>query len=344
MEADPRRFSSRNGFTFADLGDDFKYRSILSSDGQEHLDKRRLIAPLMSLDGVQALEWTIQNAVIDILDAIPLGEPFDCVEQVSKKLTGRMLATMMGLPQSDYERLVHWTDIAAIIPGPREVIKTFEEKDRLLQDCYSYFIALREEAQRLPKAKNFISLLVHSPEQKDMTNEEFLLFMIVLLVGGNETTRNSISGSLLFLDQNPDQRHIMYTIPATMKSAVSEIIRFQTPLNYMRRTATEDIQWHDKLIRKGDKVIFWYASGNRDPLAIDRPDQFIINRRYAGRHLSFGFGPHRCIGRHLAEIQIRILWEEIIRRNWIIRPCGEIRRIQSNFINGYEKIDAIVSA
>lgn len=343
MEADTRRFSSRNGFTFADLADDFKYRSILSSDGQEHLKKRRSIAPLMSLDGVHALEWTIQKAVTDILDAIPLGAPFDWVNLVSKRLTGRMLATMMGVPQSEYERLIYWTEIAAIIPGPQEAVKTFEEKDCLLQDCYAYFIALREDFKEQKRAMNFISILAHSQDQRDMTDEEFLLFVIILLVGGNETTRNSISGSLLFLDQNPSQRHIMYTVPETIKSAVSEIIRFQTPLSYMRRTATEDVEWRDKLIRKGDKVIFWYASGNRDPLAIDDPDRFIVNRRYAGRHLSFGFGPHRCIGRHLAEMQIRILWEEIIRRGWTIRPCGEVKRTQSNFINGFEKIEAIIN-
>lgn len=343
IEADPRRFSSRNGFTFADIGDSFKFRSILSSDGKDHTQKRRAIAPLMSLDGVQALELTIQRAVDEILDELPIGEKFDWVNAVSIKLTGRMLATMMGVPQELYPRLIEWTNTAAIVPGPAERAKTFEEKDELLKDCYEYFLALREFCRTQPKAMNFISLLAQNTEQDEMPLEEFLLFVIVLLVGGNETTRNSISGSALFLHQFPDQRTIFYNDPTSMKSGVSEIVRFQTPLNYMRRTATEDIELGGKLIRKGDKVILWYMSGNRDPSAIEEPDQFIVKRPHAGRHLAFGFGPHRCIGRHLAEMQIRILWQSIIDRQWIVEPGGVIERTASNFINGFERLDVVIA-
>jgi cytochrome P450 len=178
--------------------------------------------------------------------------------------------------------------------------------------------------------------------KREMEVDEYLSTIIILIVGGNETTRNSISASVVFFDQFPEQRDLFYNHPELMESGISEIIRYQTPLIYMRRTATEDVEIGEKTIKKGDKVVMWYLSGNRDEDAISQPDEFIINRMRAGRHLSFGFGPHRCIGRRLAEMQIRVLWEEIIRRKWIIQPTGKTKRTVSNFINGFNKLEVII--
>jgi cytochrome P450 len=340
IEADPKRFSSRSGFTLTDIDSDFKHRSILSSDGQDHLRQRRTIAPLMTMEGINALEVTIKKAAIEILDAVPLDKPFDWVERVSIALTGRMLATMMGAPHSDFQKLIHWSHIASIVPGANTDLKSFEEKDHLLEDCYRYFLARREISAASPLSLNFVSLLAHM--KPEMEINEYLSTIIILIVGGNETTRNSISASVLFFDQFPDQRDLFYTHPELMGSGISEIIRYQTPLMYMRRTATEDVEIGRKTIKKGDKVIMWYLSGNRDEEAISYPDEFIINRTRSGRHLSFGFGPHRCIGRRLAEMQIRVLWQEIIRRKWIIQPTGNTERTVSNFINGFNKLEVII--
>jgi cytochrome P450 len=340
IEADPRRFSSRSGFTLADIDSDFKHRSILSSDGQDHLRQRRAIAPLMTVEGINALEVTIKDAAIEILDSVPLDKPFDWVERVSIALTGRMLATMIGVPHSDFQKLIHWSHIASIIPGANADLNSFEEKDRLLQDCYQYFLAHRAISAASRQSLNFVSLLAHM--KPEIEADEYLSTMIILIVGGNETTRNSISASVLFFDQFPAQRELFYNHPELMESAISEIIRYQTPVMYMRRTATEDVEIGRKTIKTGDKVIMWYLSGNRDAEAISYPDEFIINRTRAGRHLSFGFGPHRCIGRRIAEMQIRVLWEEIIRRKWVIQPTGRTERSVSNFINGYNKLEVLI--
>jgi cytochrome P450 len=251
-----------------------------------------------------------------------------------------MLATMMGAPHSDFQKLIHWSHIASIIPGPNADLGSFEEKDRLLEDCYRYFLARRDISVASPLSLNFVSLLAHM--KREMEVDEYLSTIIILIVGGNETTRNSISASVVFFDQFPEQRDLFYNHPELMESGISEIIRYQTPLIYMRRTATEDVEIGEKTIKKGDKVVMWYLSGNRDEDAISQPDEFIINRMRAGRHLSFGFGPHRCIGRRLAEMQIRVLWEEIIRRKWIIQPTGNTERTVSNFINGFNKLEVII--
>ena len=342
VEADTKRFSSASGFTFADIDPNFHYRSVMASDGHQHRQKRTAISPMMTLEGLQKLELYIRAAVKEILDSLTVGETFDWVDKVSMALTSRMLAIMMGMPSSDCGQLLKWTAIAATIPGKGELFETFEEQDALLDECYRYFLDLRAEKIGKPPEFNFISMLAHSDATASMDIQEFLLTIIVLLVGGNETTRNTISGSALFLDENPDQKIRFYTDPDVMKSGISEILRFQTPVAYMRRTATVDVLIGGKTIRKGDKVILWYLSGNRDPDAIPDPEKFIVDRPYAGRHLSFGFGPHRCIGRHLAEMQLKILWEEIIRRNWLVKPTGRLVRTDSNFVNGYNSLEVIL--
>jgi cytochrome P450 len=171
---------------------------------------------------------------------------------------------------------------------------------------------------------------------------ELLGNLMLLIVGGNDTTRNSITGGVYFLNRYPEQYEKLKADPSLIPNMVSEIIRYQTPLAHMRRIALEDFELGGKLIRKGDKVVMWYASGNRDEDVIDRADEFLIDRERARHHVAFGFGIHRCMGNRVAEMQLRILWEEILKRFDKVEVVGEPERVQSNFVTGYTRLPVVL--
>ena len=187
---------------------------------------------------------------------------------------------------------------------------------------------------------DLISMLAHGESTRNMDKMEYLGNLILLIVGGNDTTRNSISGGLLALNQFPDQYAKLQADPSVIPNMVAEIIRWQTPLAYMRRTALQDVELGGKTIRKGDKVAMWYVSGNRDETVIENPNELVIDRDRARQHLSFGFGIHRCVGNRLAEMQLRITWEEILKRwpDQRIEVLQEPRRVHSSFVKGYEEL------
>ncbi len=177
-----------------------------------------------------------------------------------------------------------------------------------------------------------------------MTMRERMGILILFLVGGNDTTRNSMSGGLWGLSQFPDELRKLRAKPELVPNVVSEIIRYQTPVMHMRRTALEDVEFGGKQIKKGDKVVVWYISGNRDETAIDRADEFVADRRRAREHLSFGFGIHRCLGNRLAELQLRILWEEILSRDLQIEVLGKPEYAYSNFLRGIKSLPVRLAA
>ena len=187
-------------------------------------------------------------------------------------------------------------------------------------------------------------MMAHAESTRDMGPMEYLGNLILLIVGGNDTTRNTISGSILALNQNPDQYRKLRDHPELLPSMVSETIRWQTPLAHMRRTATRDVEFGGKAIGAGDKVVMWYVSGNRDEEVIDNPNAYIIDRERPRRHVSFGFGIHRCVGNRLAELQLRVIWEEIMKRFDTIKLAGEPVRVASSFIKGYESLPVMIPA
>ncbi len=209
------------------------------------------------------------------------------------------------------------------------------ERRAALMECLEYFTRLRDQRVREELKPDLLSMLAHGEDTRDMPPMEFLGNLILLIVGGNDTTRNSISGGVLMLNRNPQEYQKLRDNLELIPNMVSEIIRYQTPLAYMRRTATRDVEFHGKQIKKGDKLAMWYVSGNRDDEVIDRPDEFIIDRPNARHHLSFGFGVHRCMGNRLAEMQLRVLWEEIMKRFRFVEVVGEVERVQSSFVRGY---------
>jgi len=211
-----------------------------------------------------------------------------------------------------------------------------------LYDCLQTFSEMYKQRQfEDNESQDFISLLANHPETRDLEDVELLGNLMLLIVGGNDTTRNSMSGGVWFMHQFPAEFQKLKDNPALVESAVSEIIRYQTPLSYMRRTATQDIEIGGQLIKKGDKVAMWYASGNRDEEIFEQADQFIIDRPNVRRHISFGFGIHRCMGNRIGEAQLRIVWEEILKRFDRLEVVGEPVRLAHSFVHGIKDLQVI---
>jgi cytochrome P450 len=290
-----------------------------------------------------ALEDTIRSRAGAILDQLPRNETFNWVQLVSVELTSQMLATVLGFPFEERRRLIRWSNVATANLNAG-LISSEAERDAILQECADCFIGLWNERVNADPTPDLLSMLAHSPATRNMDRRTFLGNILLLIVGGNDTTRNSISGGLLALNRFPDQYRKLRDDPSLVDNMVPEIIRWQTPVSYMRRTALRDVAFGGKTIRKGDKVLMWYASGNRDEDMFERADDFIVDRRNARNHISFGFGIHRCLGLRLAEMQLRVLWQEIMKRFPVIEVVGEPKRILSSLLRGYEELPVRIPA
>jgi cytochrome P450 len=339
IENNPELFSARGGFTIVDIPSDTQYRSFLTMDPPEHTYKRKAIAPIVSLSNLVRIEDYIFKLVKETLDDLPVGEPFDWVEKVSIQISIKTLALMMGVPVEDSSNLVRWSNIASTVPKPGSKIETLDQQYYNLRDCYSYFNNLLNNYSSSLIENNFVSMLAHYAKKEEIHSEELFLTILALILAGNDTTRHSITASSLLLHQFPEQKKLLYADPSLLRSAVLEIIRFQTPVAHFRRTATKDLLFKGKEIKKNDKIILWFISANRDEDAIEFPNDFIINRKNPDHHLSFGSGIHKCIGRHISIMELKVLWSEVIRRNWHIEPVSEPIRTKSNISHGFTSLN-----
>jgi len=318
--------------------------SFISMDEPRHSAQRRTVAPMFTPTHLDQLAINIRKRSQGVLDNLPRNETFDWVDKVSIELTTQMLAVLFDFPWEDRRKLPYWSDVVATIPGPDRLVKTEEERQAVLQECGRYFSQLWKERLNQPLKSDLLSMMAHNDATRSMSPENFLGNLVLLIVGGNDTTRNTMTGSLVALTSNPDQFRKLKENPALMESFVPEVIRWQTPLAHMRRTALADTVVGGKQIRKGDKVVMWYVSGNRDEDIFADADAFDITRKDARKHLSFGFGIHRCVGMRLAELQLRIIWEEILKRFDSIEVAGEPTRPYSSFIKGYESLPVRIAA
>ncbi|MDP1736707.1 MAG: cytochrome P450 [Caulobacter sp.] len=315
---------------------------FIAMDPPRHDVQRKAVSPAVSPSNLQLLAPQIRERAGAILDSLPIGEEFDWVDLVSKELTAMTLATLFDAPQEDRRKLPYWSDVVTAIPTPGGLVETFEQKLEIFVEFQAYFTELWNKKVNAPPTGDLISMLAHHPETRNMEPREFFGNVVLLTVGGNDTTRNTISGSVFELNRNPDQYAKLRANPDLITSMVSETIRWQTPLAHMRRTALEDIEFGGKLIRKGDKVVMWYVSGNRDDTVIDRPNEYIIDRERPRQHISFGFGIHRCVGNRLAELQLQIIWEEILKRFPQIVVTGQPKRSYSVFVRGIETLPVMI--
>ncbi|MDX1694271.1 MAG: cytochrome P450 [Ketobacteraceae bacterium] len=319
--------------------------TFIAMDPPRHDVQRAAVQSVVAPKNLAQMESLIRTRTADVLDNLPTDRPFDWVQEVSIELTSRMLATLFDFPYEKRRKLAYWSDVAAGSPEATGGTAQTDEAFTAAADMAREMSLLwrRKEAQKAAGQEmgfDLVSLLLANDNTKDMINRpmEFMGNMVLLIVGGNDTTRNSMTGGVLALNQFPDEFAKLKSNPKLIPSMVSEIIRWQTPLAYMRRVAKQDVELNGQTIRKGDKVVMWYVSGNRDERAIENPDQFIIDRKNPRNHLSFGFGVHRCMGNRLAEMQLRILWEEILERFDKIEVIGEPGYVQSNFVKGYTRM------
>jgi len=316
----------------------FHLPMFIMEDPPKHDEQRKVVAPMFAPRHLAEFEPLIRQRAGEILDGLPRNETFNWVDLVSKDLTGRMLATLFGVPQEDRDKLIYWSDSVENLSNP-EAFESVEDGFKELWNCWQYFDNIwKERAAEKESGGDLISMLVHGESTRNMPPNEYLGNILLLIVGGNDTTRNSISGGVLALNQNPDQYQKLRDDPGVIPNMVSEIIRYQSPVAHMCRTALEDTELRGQKIARHDKICMWYISGNRDEDAFETPDSFRIDRPDARKHLSFGFGIHRCLGNRLGEMQLRILWEEIMKRFPLIEVVGDPVYLKSSFIHGIREL------
>ncbi len=318
--------------------------NFISMDPPEHHQQRKAVAPGLAPRRLAVLETLIRERVIEIVDNLTLNEEFDLVPSVSVEITGRMIATLLGVPQEDRHQLIKWSNAISNADDP-DYAMSAGDFYRTLAEMNEYFGAIWADRKAASDpGDDLISMLAYNPSTRDMHAKQLVGNMVLLMVGGNDTTRNSISGSVLALNQFPEQYAKLRADHRLVASFVPEVIRWQTPLVSMRRTAVQDFVFRDQKISKGDMVVMWYLSGNRDERAIDKPDEFIVDRARPREHLSFGYGVHRCLGNRLAEMQLRVVWEELLQRFNNIEVVGEPVRASSTVFHAIQSLPVKISA
>ncbi|MEM7323244.1 MAG: cytochrome P450 [Actinomycetota bacterium] len=347
VDGDWKTFSSARGITLsAPVGqqdeNSAQLMSFIAMDPPRQTEQRNTVRSVAAPKNLRNVEPLIRERTIQVLDSLPEGETFDWVDTVSIELTTMMLATLFDFPFEDRRNLTRWSDVVFAIPQPGGVVETIEEKRDEMRNCIHYFERLWEE-RRVNPGYDLVSMLVHGEATKDMPTAAHLGNLLLLIIGGNDTTRNTMSGSIYAMNKFGDQYNKLIADPSLIPNMVPEIIRWQTPLAYMRRTANHDTEIGGKQIRKDDQILMWYVSANRDEDIFDNADAIDIERPNADRHLAFGYGVHYCMGSRLAELQLRILWEELLPRFKRVEIQDEPERTFSSFVNGYRSLPVRVT-
>ncbi len=321
----------------------FDLPMFIAMDRPKHTGQRRTVAPKFTPSAMAAMEGDIRARTGELLDTLPRGETFDWVDRVSIELTTGMLALLFDFPWEDRRLLTFWSDWA----GDTELgtVREMDEMRRgVLEEMAAYFQQLwMKKAQEAEPGNDLISMMIHSDAMNQMSPQEFMGNLVLLIVGGNDTTRNTMSGIVHALDKFPDQRKLLEERPDLIPNAVQECLRYQTPLAHMRRTATEDSELFGNQIKKGDKLVLWYLGANREESVFPDPQKLDITRENARRHLAFGYGIHRCVGARLAELQLRVLLEEMHERRMRVHVAGDVERVKANFVHGFRKLEVEIT-
>ncbi|MFN9849667.1 MAG: cytochrome P450 [Alphaproteobacteria bacterium] len=352
VDTDHEAFSSAEGIGLANLEAIKEQEKIMGQrrrgnagfitmDEPEHSVARKAVSPTLAPSNLHAMSPQVRERAGQILDSLPIGKEFDWVDLVSKELTAMTLATLFDFPFEQRRKLPWWSDMIMNMPGHGPV-ESWEQKGAAMMECFGAFHELWNQRVNAEPGNDLISMLAHNPATRNMPMETYQGNVVLLIVGGNDTTRNTISGSVFALNKNPDQYAKLRANPDLILPMISETIRWQTPLAHMSRVATRDVELGGKTIKKGERVVMWYISGNRDETMIDNPNAFIIDRERPRQHMSFGFGIHRCVGNRVAEMQLTIIWEEILKRFPEIKVVGDPVLNWSAFVHGYESLPVII--
>jgi cytochrome P450 len=347
VDGDHVTFSSSSelgGISILNGEQDHDTASFIELDPPRHEAQRKVVSPLFTSDAIAGFAPLIRERAAKILDELPIGETFDFVDKVSIELTSQMLATLFDFPFEHRRMLPRASDLLLTVPGPGQIVETEEQKMGEMFGTFAQFKALWDERRGGTRKDDLISLLVNDEATTGDDPFKYMGNVVLMTVAGSDTTRHSISGAALAFHQNPDAYDRLRADPTLLETAVPEIIRWQTPVAHMRRTAMADKEVGGKAIRKGDKVVMWYVSGNRDESVIENADAFVIDRPRPRQHVAFGFGIHRCLGNRLAEMQLRTVWEEMLKRFRRIELIGEPTRLKSNFIRGFTAMPVRIEA
>jgi linalool 8-monooxygenase len=343
VSRDTERFSSARQYGGHRLYDERAFEwtkdlsaSLLSMDGVEHTSHRALLTPSFTAARLGAFEQSVRTRTRLLLDRLADSDTCDFVSTVAAELPIQVLAELMGVPQEHRGLLLEWSNASVGLDDP-ELCPSPEYLQGCVGDMGRYALKLWRDRLRRP-GDDMISSLVHGQVGgENLTLQDYFSQFSMLLIAGNETVRNAISGGLLLLSEHRDQRRALLADPSLFATAAREIVRSINPVLHMRRSATAATELGGVAIDVGDKVVMWYLSGNFDETAFDQPERFDVARRGAA-HLGFGVGAHRCVGARLGEVQLRVLFEELLRRFPEIEPCGPVRRTRSNFINGIKNL------
>jgi cytochrome P450 len=344
IESLPLLYSSearRGGVSIIDMDQTAAtaFESFIAMDPPHHAPKRRVIAQAFTPSEMARLSGAIRTRTAALLDNLPSG-PFDWVTTVSRPLTIDMLAILFDFPWEERDRLAVWSDAITSLDMIRNEP---HRRAELLFEMAARFRQLWQARSDTPPAPDLLSMMIHSEALQKMDAMEFMGNMATLVVGGNDTTRNSMSGMVEALDRWPDEWDKLLADPALIPNAASEVIRWQSPAAHMRRTAVEDVDFHGHRFRAGDRIVLWYLSANRDEALFADGHRFMADRPNARRHLAFGHGIHRCVGARLAELQIQTLMSELAARRLRVEQVGPSVRAAHPFLSIIDSLPVQIS-
>jgi cytochrome P450 len=336
-------FSSKRNIIIGDVPPEYDEPAFATFDPPEHTRDRLAVASGVSPARLARIEPEMRAVIAALLDSLPRRKAFDWAYHVSEQITMHMVAALFDWPREDKARLPYFCEVITATPCPDGIVTSFTERAAVLEDFQDQLMRVWLERARKPEGEDILSLLARKPETKAMADDpRRVVGIVALIAGANEAARGALTGGVLAFHEFPEQWGRLRTDPSLLRGAVSEIVRWQSPILHMRRTATEDVEFRGKLIRKGARIVLWYCSANRDEEVFDDAEAFVIDRPHLHRHAGYGFGIHRCFGRYVAELELRILWEEVLKRFSCVEVVAPPKRLASNFAAGFEALSVQV--